>query len=70
MLFIDAFGAGRDVRFPRQGTAPQPDPDHRRYAGILAGHVHFSFESMLTETPPQIVTGGGYEGIAREVTLV
>ncbi len=37
---------------------------------ILAGHVHFSFESMLTETLPQIVTGGGYEGIAREVTLV
>ena len=37
---------------------------------ILAGHVHFSFESMLTETLPQFVTGGGYEGIAREVTLI
>ena len=37
---------------------------------ILTGHLHFSFESDLTDTLPQFVTGGAYEGIAREVTLL
>ncbi len=37
---------------------------------ILTGHLHFSFESMLTPTLPQFVTGGGYEGVAREITLL
>ena len=37
---------------------------------VLTGHLHFSFESDLTPTLPQFVTGGGYDGIAREVTLV
>ncbi|MBQ6066285.1 MAG: metallophosphoesterase [Clostridia bacterium] len=37
---------------------------------ILTGHLHFSFESNLTENLPQFVTGGGYEGVAREVTLL
>ena len=37
---------------------------------ILTGHLHFSFESMLTPTLTQYVTGGGYEGVAREITLV
>ena len=36
---------------------------------ILTGHLHFSFESMLTDTLVQYVTGGGYEGVARELTL-
>lgn len=36
---------------------------------ILTGHLHFSFESMLTPTLPQFVTGGAYEGIARELTI-
>jgi hypothetical protein len=36
---------------------------------ILTGHLHFSFESNLTPTLPQFVTGGAYEGIAREITL-
>ena len=36
---------------------------------ILTGHLHFSFESMLTPTLPQFVTGGGYAGIAREITV-
>ena len=36
---------------------------------ILTGHLHFSFESSLTPSLPQFVTGGAYEGIAREVTL-
>ena len=36
---------------------------------ILTGHLHFSFESNLTPTLPQFVTGGAYEGVAREVTL-
>ncbi len=37
---------------------------------ILTGHLHFSFESNVAENLPQFVTGGGYEGIAREVTLL
>lgn len=37
---------------------------------ILTGHLHFSFESLLTPTLPQFVTGGAYDGVAREVTLV
>ena len=37
---------------------------------ILTGHVHFDFVSNLTTSLTQIVIGGGYEGVAREVTLV
>ncbi len=37
---------------------------------ILTGHLHFSFESNITDSLPQFVTGGAYDGIAREVTLV
>ena len=38
--------------------------------GILTGHLHFSFESNITKTLPQFVTGSGYEGIARELTVL
>ena len=38
--------------------------------GILTGHLHFSFESNLTPMLPQFVTGGGYEGVARELTIL
>ena len=37
---------------------------------ILTGHLHFSYESMLTPTLPQFVTGGAYDGIARELTIL
>lgn len=37
---------------------------------ILTGHLHFNYESNLTPTLPQFVTGGGYDGVAREVTLL
>lgn len=37
---------------------------------ILTGHLHFSFESMLTPTLPQFVTGGAFEGVARELTIL
>ena len=37
---------------------------------ILTGHLHFNFESSVAENLPQFVTGGGYEGWAREITLV
>ena len=37
---------------------------------ILTGHLHFSFESNITPALPQFVTGGGYAGVAREVTLL
>ena len=37
---------------------------------ILAGHLHFGFVSSLTDSLVQIVTGGGYEGYAREVTII
>ncbi|MBR5679115.1 MAG: metallophosphoesterase, partial [Clostridia bacterium] len=37
---------------------------------ILTGHLHFGFVSNLTDSLVQIVTGGGYAGDAREVTLL
>ncbi len=37
---------------------------------ILTGHLHFNYTSMITDTLPQYVTGGGYDGIAREVTII
>lgn len=37
---------------------------------VLAGHIHFSFESSLAPGLPQFVTGGGYDGIARELTIL
>lgn len=37
---------------------------------ILTGHLHFSFESKVNGTLPQFVTGGAYEGWARELTIV
>ena len=37
---------------------------------ILTGHLHFNFESYITNTLPQFVTGGGYDGYAREVTII
>ena len=36
---------------------------------ILTGHLHFNFESNVTDGLPQFVTGGGYNGDAREITL-
>ncbi|MCR5206980.1 MAG: metallophosphoesterase [Eubacterium sp.] len=36
---------------------------------ILTGHLHFSYESEVADGLPQFVTGGGYKGIARELTL-
>ena len=36
---------------------------------ILTGHLHFNFESHVAESLPQFVTGGGYDGVARERTL-
>lgn len=38
--------------------------------GILTGHLHFNFESMLTDTLPQFVTDCSGSGLAREVTLL
>ena len=37
---------------------------------VLAGHVHFPFESMLPGGKPQFVTGLGSEGYAREITII
>ena len=37
---------------------------------ILTGHLHFNFVSDIREGLPQYVTGGGYEGFAREITLL
>lgn len=36
---------------------------------ILTGHLHFNFESNITPTLVQLVTGGGYLNVAREVTI-
>lgn len=41
-----------------------------RIKAILTGHLHFSFESEVAPGLPQFVTGGGYDGIAREITLL
>ena len=37
---------------------------------VLAGHVHFPFESMLPGGKPQFVTGRGSKGEAREITIL
>ena len=37
---------------------------------VLAGHLHMNYESELREGLPQFVTGGGFRGCAREITLV
>ena len=37
---------------------------------LLTGHLHFSFESEIAPGVPQFVTGCGYNGVAREVTLL
>jgi len=41
-----------------------------RIKAILAGHVHFPFESNLPGGKPQFVTGLGSEGHAREITII
>ena len=37
---------------------------------ILTGHLHFNYESNITDSLPQFVTGGGYDGETREITLI
>ena len=37
---------------------------------VLAGHIHFSFLSELAPSMPQFVTGGAYDGVARELTIL
>ena len=41
-----------------------------RIKAVLAGHVHFGFVSELAPGMPQFVTGGGYDGYARELTIL
>ncbi len=36
---------------------------------VLAGHIHFSFVSELAPGMTQFVTGVGYGGVAREITI-
>ena len=57
---------------PRGATLEMVDfiKSQPQIKAILAGHIHFSFVSNLTPTIKQIVTGGGYEGIAREITII
>ena len=65
-----------EYRF-RQQCPNQPTLDFIDYVNqeplikaILAGHVHKSHESLLPSGIPQIITGGGYKGIAREITFI
>jgi len=37
---------------------------------VLTGHLHFSFESRLPNGVVQYITGGGYDDVAREITIV
>lgn len=41
-----------------------------RIKAVLAGHVHFPFESILPGGTPQLVTGLGSNGYAREITIL
>ena len=41
-----------------------------RIKAVLAGHLHFNYEGRLAGGQMQYITGGGYEGVAREVTIV
>ena len=42
----------------------------KRIKAVLAGHVHFNFESALPGGTMQYVTGRGCQGAAREITLL
>lgn len=42
----------------------------KRITAILAGHIHFPFESTLPCGKTQYVSGGGFRGEAREITVV
>jgi len=37
---------------------------------VLAGHLHFNWEGKTAWGVPQIVTGGGFAGDAREITFI
>ncbi|MBQ1847925.1 MAG: metallophosphoesterase [Clostridia bacterium] len=37
---------------------------------ILTGHLHFNYVSEIRPGLPQFVTGGGYSGDAREITVI
>ena len=41
----------------------------RQIRAVLAGHVHFNFESRLPGGVMQYVTGRGYQGAVREITI-
>lgn len=57
---------------PRGATLEMVDLIRSRpqIKAILAGHVHFSFESKLTDSLTQFITAGSYEGAAREITII
>lgn len=42
----------------------------KRIKAVLAGHVHFNFESKLPGGAMQYVTGRGYQGVVREITIL
>lgn len=73
-------GEAELMRYPEYRAIQQrPDDATRRFMdylasepairAVIAGHLHFSFESMLPCGKMQYVTGGGYHGIARELIL-
>ena len=43
--------------------------NEKRIKAVLAGHVHFNFESRLPGGVMQYVTGRGYQGAVREITF-
>ncbi len=42
----------------------------KRIKAVLAGHIHFNFESRLPGGTMQYVTGNGSHGAAREITFI
>jgi len=37
---------------------------------VIAGHLHQNYEGLLPSGIPQYVTGGGYQGYAREFLFI
>ena len=42
----------------------------KRIKAVLAGHVHFNYESRLPGGTMQYLTGRGHNGVAREITIL
>ena len=69
------------MRYPEYRAMQQrPNADTKRFIeyiseqsaikAVIAGHLHFSYQSLLPCGKMQYITGGGYNGTAREITVI